>query len=70
MRKGNDGGKKQEKKEGGKEKNDENSDHYVIASSRPLERRTLVPKRIVKIAVHLLLIAKLLSKPNPNSKQL
>ena len=41
---------KSEKKNGGKkkEKTDENSDHYVIASSRtperrPLERRTLAP---------------------------
>ena len=25
------------------EKTDENSGHYVIASSRPLERRTLAP---------------------------
>ena len=45
MRKGRDGGKKRGKKE---EKNtDENSGHYVIASSRPerrpLERRTLAP---------------------------
>ena len=41
MRKGRDGGKKKrEKKE---EKTDENSGHYVIASSRPLERRTLAP---------------------------
>ena len=51
MRKGRDG----EKKTGGKKrgeknnkKTDENSGHYVIASSRlperrPLERRTLVP---------------------------
>ena len=50
MREGRDGGtggeKKTEKKE---EKTDENSGHYVIASSRPperrpLERRTLAPK--------------------------
>ena len=46
MRKGRDGEKKTGKK---KEKTDENSGHYVIASSqppehRPLERRTLVPK--------------------------
>ena len=46
MRKGRD----REKKTGGKkEKTDENSGHYVIASSRPpecrpLERRALVPK--------------------------
>ena len=45
MRKGRDG----EKKTGGKkETTDENSGHYVIASSRlpehrPLERRTLAP---------------------------
>ena len=50
MRKGRDGGKRE--KNGGKkgEKTDENSGHYVIASSRPperrpLERRTLAPKR-------------------------
>ena len=41
MRKGRDG-------ENGGEKNDENSGHYIIASSQPLERwplegRTLVP---------------------------
>ena len=46
MRKGRDGGKKNGEK---KEKTDENSGHYVIASSRPperrpLERRTLAPK--------------------------
>ena len=46
MRKGRDG---EEKKTGGKkEKTDENSGHYVIASSRPpehrpLERCTLAP---------------------------
>ena len=61
MRKGCDGeknGKKTGKKMGGKrgekmekqEKTDENSGHYVIASSRsperrPLERRTLAPIR-------------------------
>ena len=44
MRKGNSG----ERGERGGEKTDENSGHYVIASSRlpeqqPLERRTLVP---------------------------
>ena len=52
MRKGRDGGKRGGKKNGGKkrkEKTDENSGHYVIASSRPLERqpmerRTLAPK--------------------------
>ena len=47
MRKGRDGGKTG-KKNGGKkinkkkrEKTDENSGHYVIASSRPPERRPL-----------------------------
>ena len=65
MRKGRDGGKRgekkrEEKKNGGKkrEKTDENSGHYVIASSRPperrpperrpLEHRTLVPKIFVR----------------------
>ena len=53
MRKGRDGEKKNGKNTGGKkqekkEKTDENSGHYVIASSRPperrpLERRTLAP---------------------------
>ena len=48
MRKGRDGGKR-EKNWKKKEKTDENSGHYVIASSRPpecrpLERRTLAPK--------------------------
>ena len=57
MRKGRDGEKKKQGGGGWKwgktgnkeEKNDENSGHYVIASSRlskrrPLESRTLVPK--------------------------
>ena len=56
MRKGRDGEKKTGKKNGKKkkrekkrEKTDGNSGHYVIASSRPperrpLERRTLAPK--------------------------
>ena len=44
MTKGRNGGEKR-----GEEKTDENSGHYVIASSRPperrpLERRTLAPK--------------------------
>ena len=54
MRKGRDGekreknGKKKKKKKKKKEKTDENSGHFVIASSRPperqlLERRTLAP---------------------------
>ena len=59
MRKGRDGekngknGKKTGKKEK-KENTDENSGHYVIASSRPpegrlLERRTLAPKSNGKV---------------------
>ena len=52
MRKGRDGGEKKKTGKMGKkrkEKTDENSGHYVIASSRPperrpLERRTLAPK--------------------------
>ena len=51
MRKGRDGEKKREKREKKKEKEntDENSGHYVIASSRPPESRplechTLAPK--------------------------
>ena len=54
MRKGRDGEKKkreknEKKREKRKENTDENSGHYVIASSRPpesrpLERRTLAPK--------------------------
>ena len=49
MRKGRDGekngknGEKNGKKEKKKENTDENSGHYVIASSRPPERRTLAP---------------------------
>ena len=47
MRKGRDGEKKEVKT--GEKKTNENSGHYVIASSQPperrlLERRTLVPK--------------------------
>merc|ERR1719312_1078638 len=46
MRKGRDGEKNEKKKK--KENTDENSGHYVVASSRPperrpLERRTLAP---------------------------
>ena len=55
MRKGRDGGKKKKAGEKGekKEKTDENSGHYVIASSRPpkrrpLERRTLAPISALK----------------------
>ena len=45
MRKGRDGGKTGKKKEKKKQKKtDENSGHYIIASSRPLERHTLAPK--------------------------
>ena len=47
MRKGRDGEKREKKRE----KTNENSGHYVIASSRPperrpLERRTLAPKLV------------------------
>ena len=42
MRKGRDGGKREKKiKWEKKEKTDENSGHYVVASSRPPERRPL-----------------------------
>ena len=49
MRKGRYGEKNGGEKNGKKEKTDENSGHYVAASSRPperrtLERRTLMPK--------------------------
>ena len=57
MRKGRDGGKKQNGKNGGKktggkkkEKTDENSGHYVIASSRPPERRPLEHRMLVPIS--------------------
>ena len=55
MRKGRDG-EKRGKKGGGKEKTDDYSGHYVIASSRPPERRpleccTLVPKLTIKSAI-------------------
>jgi len=43
MRKGRDREKNEVGERGQKEKNDENSGHYVIASSRPPERCTLVP---------------------------
>ena len=51
MSKGRNGEKTGEKEY---EKNDENSGHYVIASSqlpehRPLERRMLVPKKSLQI---------------------
>ena len=46
MRKGRDGGEKREKKE----KTDENSGHYVIASSRPPERRPLERRTLLAIA--------------------
>ena len=53
MRKGRDGEKKNGKKKK-REKTDGNSGHYVIASSRPperwpLERRTLAPKKSIKL---------------------
>ena len=56
MRKGRDG----EKKTGGrKEKTDENSGHYVIASSRPpehrpLEHRTPINTMEIKVSKYLL----------------
>ena len=53
MRKGRDGGKTGGEKGEKKEKTDENSGHYVIASSRqperrPMERRTLAPISIAR----------------------
>ena len=47
MRKGRDGGKKRGGKKG--EKTDDYSGHYVIASSRPPERRPLERRRLVPI---------------------
>ena len=51
MRKGRDGEKKQGKKNGEKreENTDENRGHYVIASSRPPERRPLERRTIAPI---------------------
>ena len=49
MRKGRDGGKKTGEITGKKEKTDENSGHYVIASSRPLERRPLERRTLTPI---------------------
>ena len=51
MRKGCDGGKKRGAENGKKreENNDENSGHYVIASSRPPERRPLEHGTLVPI---------------------
>ena len=58
MKKGRDGekkhGKNGKKKREKKENTDENSGHYVIASSRPperrpLERRTLAPKIFIGV---------------------
>ena len=55
MRKGRDGGKKNGKKKNGKktgkkeEKTDENRGHYVIASSRPPERRPLERRMLAPI---------------------
>ena len=53
MRKGRDGEKKKKRgeKTGKKKENaDENSGHYVIASSRPPERRSLVRHTLAQIA--------------------
>ena len=46
MRKGRDGGKNG----GKKEKTDENSGHYIIASSRPPERRPLDRRTLAPIS--------------------
>ena len=62
MRKGRDREKKKrekEKREKKREKTDENSGHYVIASSRPperrpLERRTLAPNSSLSVTVVIL----------------
>ena len=52
MRKGRDGEKKNRgEKNGGGEKMDENSGHYVIASSRPPERRPLERRTLAPIEV-------------------
>ena len=50
MRKGNSGEQRNQRGKNGEEKTDENSGHYIIASSRPserrqLERRTLMSKK-------------------------
>ena len=58
MRKGRDGEKKKQEKNGKKkpgkkrEKADENSGHYVIASSGPPERRPLERRPLVPIEIH------------------
>ena len=49
MRKGRNGGKRGGKKREKKEKTDENSGHYVIASSRPPERRPLECRTLAPI---------------------
>ena len=56
MRKGRDGGNgkktgEKEKKREKKEKSDENSGHYVIASSRPPERRPLERRMLAPISL-------------------
>ena len=51
MRKGRNGGKKKEKGGGEGEKTDDYSGHYVIASSRPPERRPLERRPLVPIPV-------------------
>ena len=63
MRKGRNGGKnggektgKKEKREK-KEKTDENSGHYVIASSQPPERRLLERRMLVPIRSPIVYIA-------------
>ena len=51
IRKGCDGGKKMGKKTGEK-KTEKNSGHYVIASSRPPERRPLERRTLAPILVN------------------
>ena len=78
MRKGSDGGetgKNRGKKRGKKEKTDENSGHYVIASSRRperrlLERRTLAPKRSFLLIIYTLQQFFLAGKDHPTKNQL
>ena len=57
MRKGRDGEKREKKKREKREKTDENSGHYVIASSRPLERRPLERRTLAPILIKLLINA-------------
>ena len=71
MSKGRDGGKKTGKKQEKikkREKTHENSGHYVIASSRPperrpLERRTLAPKKTDENSGHYVIASSRLPQP-------